>query len=170
MLYLRRCTLAGTEYARIEQPADSSSGQKNLIIVHQPDIWIIDVKKDKVSHTVNPGPDFSIHNPILGPDTPIDLSALEYGHEVEFFDHSKTAALGTTEFDGVRCNATKVRSSTCDVVLYTSIKTNKPLRLEVFKDTNLILQVKYLSYDTDLAFDSWLFEPPKNVSMSTDTP
>jgi hypothetical protein len=63
----------GNRYARVEQETDPSSHAANLIIVNEPNIWAID-SADKIgNHSTNPGPDFTVHNPIFGSDGPAEL-------------------------------------------------------------------------------------------------
>ena len=65
--------LAGEHYARIEQPADLTSGKQNLLIVRGRDLWVIDTLKRTGTHSINSSPDFTVHNPILGPHSPAEL-------------------------------------------------------------------------------------------------
>ena len=52
--------------------------------------------------------------------------------------------------------------------LSTAIDTKKnvPIELKAFKDGKMQFTVEYLSYETDLPFDSSLFDPPKDVHLS----
>ena len=76
--------LAGDRYARVEEETDSAS--KKLIVVNEPDIWVADLGNKIGSHTINPGPDFTVHNPILGADVPDELFDFQFGHEIEFLE------------------------------------------------------------------------------------
>ena len=110
--------LAGSNYARIEQPADLVSDRKNLIIVNNRDVWVIDARTTTGRHQVNHDADFSVHNPILGPDCPAALQKLEYGHEIEFIDQSHAISLGHKRIGSAECDVFEVKSGDYRIVWY----------------------------------------------------
>jgi hypothetical protein len=158
--------LAGDRYARIEQPADSTTDSMNLIIVNEPNIWLIDVRNKTGNHSTNPGPDFSVHNPILGPDCPEELFDFEFGHEVDFLKQSGAKSLGSKQIGERECETKQFAAMNYLVNISVDAKKNVPIELKAFKDGKMQFTVEYLSYETDLPFDSSLFDPPKDVHLS----
>ena len=156
--------LAGERYARIEQFADLTSDRKNLIIVSEPDIWLVDAVHKTVSHSVNHGPDLTVHNPILGPDGPEELFPLEYGREVDFFK-ANASRLPPQELDGTRCDVRQMTLHGYRLRLYVDSRRQIPVEMEAFKDGEFVLRVRYDSYRTDLPLDSSLFEPPNGLTV-----
>ena len=158
--------LAGSNYARIEQPADLVSDRKNLIIVNNRDVWVIDARTATGRHQVNHDVDFSVHNPILGPDCPAALQKLEYGHEIEFIDQSHAISLGHKRIGSAECDVFEVKSGDYRIVSYICTPTRCPVLIEVFKAEDSILHINYLTCKTGIPFDSAIFVPPKGVTFS----
>ena len=161
--------VAGDRYARIEQETDLHLGDKNLIIVNQPDIWIIDSKKKEGGHMVNPGPDFTVHNPILGPDGPDELFGFQYGREVAFFDQGGTKVLGAQKVAGIDCEARELTVGDYRILLFVS-RAKFPLRVTVFYVGKLALELNYISYEQGLPFDLTLFKPPPDIQITESAP
>jgi hypothetical protein len=159
--------VAGDRYARIEEQADGVA--PNLIIVSEPDIWVIDGKKKNGSHMVNPGPDLTVHNPILGPEGPEELFDFEYGRELRFFENSKTTDLGFKEINGVGCDVQEVRSGDYRVVMNLMRSKKIPHSIDIFLNGRAVIRLEYISYEQDLPFDRFLFRPPNGISIS-DSP
>lgn len=156
--------LAGEYYARIEQPAELTSGKQNLLIVRGRDVWVIDILKKTGTHSINSSPDFTVHNPILGPNGPSELFEFEYGREVAFFEKTLTKQLGPEKIEGVECLGREVTAGNYRVVLYTN-RTKSPVKVQVFRNANMILEIKYLSYEEGLPFDRTLFQPPEGIDL-----
>lgn len=159
--------VAGDRYARIEQPGDNET--TNLIIVSQPDIWVIDGKKKQGNHMINPGPDFTVHNPILGPEGPQELFDFEYGRELGFFENSQATDLGLKEINGVGCDVQELRSGDYRIVMNLTRSRKIPHSIEIFLNGRAVIRLEYITYERDLPFDSSLFRPPNGIVIA-DSP
>jgi len=157
--------LAGKTCARIEQYADVSSDLKNLIIVREPEIWLVDIRRKTVGHSTNRSNDLTVHNPILGPDGPEDLIEFEYGHEVEFFNKAHTSHLGRKKWRGIECDVREVASGDYRFRLYRDRSTNLPVKIEALKNGAIMFDVQYLSYRNDILFDPSLFQPAADLTV-----
>ncbi|PZR71989.1 MAG: hypothetical protein DLM73_14245 [Chthoniobacterales bacterium] len=155
--------VAGDRYARIEEQVDLDT--QNLIIVSEPDIWVIDGKRKHGSHMVNPGPDLSVHNPILGPEGPAELFDFEYGRELRFFANSKTIKLGFKEINGVSCDVRELRSGDYRIIMNIIQGRKTPHSVEIFVNDRALLRLEYVSYEEDLPFDRSLFGPPLGIPL-----
>ncbi len=158
--------LAGDRYARVEQPADGVSDRVNLIIVNEPDVWLIDGRNKTGNHSTNSGPDFRVHNPILGPDCPDELFGFEFGHEVDFLKRAGVKTLGFKQIGERTCATKQFAAKNYLVTVSIDTKKNVPVELKAFLDGEMKFTVEYLNYEIGLPFNSSLFEPPKDVHVS----
>ena len=167
--------VAGDRFARVEEPGDAQT--PNLIIVNEPDIWVIEGKKHRGSHMINPGPDYTVHNPILGPNAPQQLLGLEYGREMRFFAEVSTKnSIGIKSVAFRDFGSKEIRGTTCDVheiryddyrVLLNIIRTKQiPRSIEIFRDERPVVRMEYVDYETDLPFDQTLFKPPDGILIA----
>jgi hypothetical protein len=83
---------AGSTYCRVEEAPNPKDNIHGLLIVNEPNAWIVNLATKTARHTVDPGPTFNCHLPIFsGPisnasDT-VDYTklGLEFGYELEYF-------------------------------------------------------------------------------------
>lgn len=83
---------AGNKYCRVEESPDPDHGIHGLLIISEPDVWMVNLTSKTAQHLVDPGPTFNCRLPIFpGPVTGtgdnLDYTklGLEFGHELEFF-------------------------------------------------------------------------------------
>ena len=158
--------LAGARYARIEQETDATSDAPDLIIVNEPDIWTINRSAKLGNHSINSGPDFSVHNPVLGPDCPDNLFDFEFGREVEFMERVKAQSLESKEIDSRKCKTMQFETKVYRILLYFDATSNSPVQLQAFEDDRIKFTVDYLSYEKNVQFDPALFQPAKDVTLT----
>ena len=167
--------VAGDRCARIEEPVDAKT--RNLLIVNQPDIWVIDGGKQQGSHMINPGPDFVVHNPILGPNAPQPLLGLEYGREMRFFAEAFTKNrvginsvafrdLGSKQIKGTACDLHEIRSGDYRVLLNIIPTKQVPHSIQIFVKGRPVIELEYVEYETNLPFDESLFKPPAGMPIT----
>src|SRR5215468_11065783 len=70
---------AGDSYARIEMEADTARGVQELVVISEPDLWVINLLDRTVKHELDKGPTYLVHCPILPTDGPAEFSRLEFG-------------------------------------------------------------------------------------------
>lgn len=75
-------------FARVAEGPDNALKIQQLMIVNQPDIWLLELMSKQGKHIVNPGPNYDVHISMFE-RTLKDLGDLEYGNEVEFFKSHK---------------------------------------------------------------------------------
>jgi hypothetical protein len=82
---------AGSGYCRSEEVLDHEDGIHGLMIVNEPDAWLVNLHTMTAQHVVDPGPTFICHLPIFrGQDgAPTDMKnpilSLEFGQEIAYF-------------------------------------------------------------------------------------
>src|ERR1700674_3791443 len=92
---------AGTRYCRTEEVPDAKLGIHGLVIVSEPDAWLINLLTKTALHQVDPGPTFNCRLPLFADDLRSatdprnQLAELEFGRELGYFRSS-----GATINDG----------------------------------------------------------------------
>jgi hypothetical protein len=161
------------KYSRIEEPPNPERGIHNLIINKEPDSWTINLLDKTVRHSVDPGPTFSAHTPIIWtpkpdgqPDPDKEFQDLEFGNEVGFFRGHKARDIGLRKVEEKECSALAIKAVEREVILLVDPVTDKPVQMDFTKDGKPDFSIRYLSYETDLPFDSSLFEPPPGLKIT----
>ncbi len=83
---------AGSTYCRVEEAPDTDHNIHGLLIVNEPNAWMVNLATKTAQHVVDPGPTLNCHLPIFSspvPNTSDDVDyaklGLEFGHELEYF-------------------------------------------------------------------------------------
>jgi hypothetical protein len=83
---------AGNRYCRVEEAPDPDQGIHGLMIINEPDWWMVNLFSKTARHGVDPGPTFNCRQVIFANGTPQSLDdeskqimQLEFGRELEFF-------------------------------------------------------------------------------------
>jgi len=153
----------GAKYLRFEDAPNPQTKIHGLIIVAEPDIWIVDRNTNQAQHAVDPGPNFKIHFPLLASETSEKLHELEFGREVEFFQENGAKEMGNQEVDGLKCRL--FRLETDDRVATLFLKTDDtPLQVMV-KSADYEYAVRFLVYDAQRRPDKSLFQLPPGVQL-----
>jgi len=153
----------GGEYLRFEDAPNPQTKIHGLIIVAEPDIWIVDRNTNQGQHTVDPGPTFKIHFPLLASETSEKLRQLEFGHELEFFQENGAKDMGVQEVDGLKCKLFRLETDDREATLF--LKTDDtPLQISV-KSADYEYTVRFLRYDAQRRPDKSLFQLPSGVQL-----
>lgn len=83
---------AGSGYCRTEELPDLDRGIHGLMVVNEPDAWMVNLLTKTAQHFVDPGPTFNCHLPIFhgeqvksAADMKNSLLDLEFGQELSYF-------------------------------------------------------------------------------------
>lgn len=155
---------ASEKFGRLEETPDPVGGIHGLMVVSEPDIWMINQMDHSGKHAVDTGPTYNFVAPILAtsrlfPDgvIPETLRSLEYGREVEYFAANHAKNLG---------EKAELEKNGFKFILWKDPESNHPRRLEVFQNANHVFDVIYLKYETGLPFDAELFQPPTGIQIT----
>jgi len=162
----RTLYIGGGTYSRLEEAPDPEQHIHGLIITSEPDVWMINLFGRRGQHIIDPGPTFVTHHNIMGAEAPKELWALEFGKEVEFLQNHHAAPAEAKVIEGQQCDASEYGLAPYRIVLYVRSDTHTPFQLDIFKDDSAYSSVRYLSYETGIAFDAALFRPPADVTMT----
>lgn len=73
---------AGSRYCRTEEAPDPEREIHGLLIINEPDYWIVNLMTKTGGHGVDTGPAFNCRMPIFPDTLGFDL---EFGHELDYF-------------------------------------------------------------------------------------
>lgn len=161
---------AGNQFCRTEEEPDPEHGIHGLLIVNEPDAWLVNLETKSVQHMVDPGPTFNCRMPIfaaLPSSAPEDeakqINALEFGYELEFFKSKGATGQPGGVQQGQQTTAYKLRIGDSTLALFTYGTPERPLAAAWLRgDKNEIFW--YSGYG-QVDFDSKLFAKPVNVKI-----
>lgn len=153
----------GNDYLRFEDAPHPKTKIHGLIIVAEPDIWIVDRNTNQAQHTVDPGPNYKIHFPLFASETSEKLRELEFGRELEYFRENDAKSLPAQDVDGNKCKLYRLEIGDREVTLF--LKSNEtPLQI-VVKSPEYEYAMRFLRYETDRKPDKSLFQLPPGVQL-----
>lgn len=153
----------GNGYLRFEDAPNPQTKIYGLIIVAEPDIWIVDRNSNQARHTVDPGPNYKIHFPLFASETAEKLREIEFGRELEYFHENNAKELGTEEIDGFKCKVFRLKIEDREVTMF--LKTNgTPLQI-VVKSPDYEYAMRFLRYEPERKPDKSQFQLPPGVQL-----
>lgn len=157
--------LAGTKYARVAETVDVNNHIHGLLIISEPDAWLINLYDKSGRHVIDPDPSLTVHIPIFPTpgEAKMKLSQLELGNELEFFTANQAKQSAGEVFHGIGTTRYEATVSGRRVVLWIDTKTQKPVRISLVKGLET-KTIEYVAYE-ELPFDSSLFQPPAGIAM-----
>lgn len=165
--------LAGKKYARMEEETDVQNRIHELVVINEPDTWLINLADNTGRHVVDPGPTFDVHSPIFWtakpegqPDPDKEFKDLEFGSEMQFFRERGAQDVGMRQVEEKNCRALALKKGSREVTLLFDPNTSKPCQIDISNEGKPEFSIRYLEYKTGLPFQKSLFEPPKGVTMT----
>jgi outer membrane lipoprotein-sorting protein len=156
---------AGTKYARVEEAPDTGKGIHGLLIINEPDAWMINLFQKSGQHMVDTGPTFNARLPIFNarPVSTAKIAELEFGRELDFFTKNNAKPESETT-NGTTTNRYEVTIDGRTLILWTGAESKKPLRVSLVHGEQT-QTFEYVSYQDNLEFDPSLFRPPTGVAV-----
>ena len=159
----RKVWLLGKAFLRFEDVPNPETKVHGLIIVDEPDIWIIDRNKGQGRHAIDPGPQYVIHFPIFPREQSEKLKQLEFGSELKFFQDNGAKVLASQNVDGIKCKLYRMELDDRELTLFLT-PDNLPLQI-VVQSANLKYAVRFLRYDPNQKPDMNLFKVPPGIKI-----
>jgi hypothetical protein len=166
----------GEKYNRSEEAPDPVLGIHGLIIMNEPDAWMINLMDKTGTHMVDGGPTYVVHDCIVSPPnksqaefqafTTSSISGFEFGKEMEFLKKHKAKKSGPLSIGGVSCDRYELTIDGYLIDLFAKNGTETPYQLKVSKEQTQISYLRYDTYRTDLQPDLSLFKPPAGIKIS----
>ena len=166
---------AGNRYCRIEEAPDPEQGIHRLIIVNEPDYWMVNLFTKTGRHSVDPGPTYNCHLPIFAYGTPQSLDEetkeirqLEFGQEFEFFKSKGATAEKGPVLQTKETSVYRAKVGTAALALFTYGTPERPLAVALQREgkSDLFWYSGYGQVD----FDPKLFTKPENVKIEDSKP
>lgn len=160
----RKLWRLGTKYLRFEDVPNPEARTHALVIVAEPDLWMVDRTTKTGKHALDPGPTYRVRFPILSKEPSPRLKELEFGSEIDFFTANKARELPPQTIEGVQFRALAVTIDERDLTLYVRAD-GRPFQLTV-KAGEVEYSIRITRYLPDLAPDLKVFEPPKEINFA----
>ncbi len=151
------------EFLRFEDVPNPETKVHGLIIVDEPDIWIIDRNKGQGQHAIDPGPQYVVHFPIFPREPSEKLKQLEFGSEFRFFQDNGAKEIASQSVDGIKCRLYRLELDDRELTLFLK-PDNVPLQIEV-QSAGVKYAVRFLRYDPDQKPDMSLFKVPPGIKI-----
>ena len=157
----------GNRYGRTEEPPNLQTGVRLVVIVAEPDLWIVDLASRRGMHQRDKGPTFNFRARIFG-DPSIKskfISALEFGCEASWMIEAGAQRTTVKHPELGDVERLEYREDSEMLVLYT--RSGLPRRLELHLANQLQSIVDYQEYVTNLQFQKTLFERPAGIDFGS---
>ena len=159
----RKIWLLGKTFLRFEDVANPETKTLALVIVNEPNIWIIDRNKSEGQHALDPGPQYVVRFPIFPREQSDKLKQLEFGSELSFFRENGAEELASQTVDGIKCKVYRLDLDDRKVTLFMK-HDNLPLQIEV-QSTDVKYAIRFLKYDPNQKPDMNLFKVPPGIKI-----
>lgn len=162
---------AGTRYCRIEESPDPEHGIHGLVVINEPDTWLVNLLPKTAQHQVDSGPTFNCRLPVFvtgedvksAADTRSQLMGLEFGRELAYFEEKGAASGPGPTLEGKTTKAYKVEISDSQLILFTSGTPEKPVA--VARQHGNKRDVYWYGAYEQVPFDAKLFAKPEGVRI-----
>jgi hypothetical protein len=166
---------AGDLDCRMEEQADPAHGIHGLMIIHEPDAWMVNLASHTALHIVNTGPVFHCRMPIFADrlrDMPADeqkpIGDLEFGREIEFFSDRGAKPHPGPILQGYKTTMYELQFGASSLALFTQGDPDLPLAVVWRREKNH--EVFWYSSYTQMPFDAALFTKPGGVTITEAKP
>lgn len=155
----------GYKYSRTEESPDPVQNIHGLIIINEPDAYIINKFTQSGKHIVDRGETTDVHIPVF-PIAKIskEIWKLEMGHENAFFEEHDAILTGTKIIEGITCNVYTIKINRIKLTLYKRQDNGNPLQVGIETD-NIAYDIRYIKYENGLTPNFKLFEVPSGITI-----
>jgi len=173
----KRMYRAGSRYCRTEENPDLENGIHGLLILNEPDYWMINRLTKSGRHYVDEGPTCNCRMPIFSGAVEIKTAQdmknpfleIEFGHELEYFRPRSNAPVPGPVLLGKETKNYVVEVGDSKVVLFTDGDPEAPVAIA--RSTDKGRQEIYWYGEFELVpFDAKLFAPPEGIKIEEAKP
>lgn len=161
---------AGTRYCRVEEALDGGSGPRELLIIREPDVWVVNLSDRKGQHSLDAGPALECHLPIFSGPPPGSTDktdyvrmGLEFGAELAFFRKMGAAAQSGPVLQDKATTSYILNFDGTRLALFTYGPDQHPLLLA--RTCAHSEELYWYSGYGQLPFEEELFEVPQGVEI-----
>jgi hypothetical protein len=162
---------AGTRYCRTEELPDRVLGIHGLMIINEPDVWMINLFAKAGKHYLDHGPTFDCRMPIFidadkvksADDLTNPLYELEFGQELAYFKRKGALRQEGPVLQGKPTNAYVVTVGDWQFILFTNGQPERPI--SVTRDRAKYRETVWYGAYEELPFDPKLFAVPEGMKI-----
>ena len=166
---------SGSQYCRIEEQPDPAHGIHGLVIINEPDAWMINLATNSAQHMVDPGPTFNCRLPVFAnrvsslPESEgKQIGGLEFGLEYEFFKSSGATAQPGPVLQTKQTTSYQLHFGESTLALFTYGAPERPLAVAWTRGEKRDIYW-YSGYGQE-PFDPKLFSKPEQVKIEGAKP
>jgi hypothetical protein len=160
---------SGDRYCRVEEEPDPSQGIHGLMIINEPDYWMVNLMTKTARHGLDPGPTYSCHLPIFGngvdksPNSEAaQIAALEFGLELDYFKGKGATPQKGPVLQTKETTAYRLEVGTSALALFTYGTPERPLAVVLQRGEKS--DIYWYSGYGQVDFDPVLFAKPLDVT------
>jgi len=157
---------AATAFCRIDEEPDEKYGIHGRIIIHEPDVWMVNRADNTARHFVDKGPTFNCRLPMFAFDAETlktKIGELEFGRELEFFQKN-----GAVRVDGPKvsfaANYYELKIDDAVLRLVEIADIHAPKMVGFTRGTKSYV-VEYHLWDDHVPFKPEVFAKPSDVKI-----
>ena len=161
---------AGNGYCRTEELPDPDHGIHGLMILNEPDAWMVNLLTKTAQHFVDTGPTFNCHLPIFrgeqvkaAADMKSPLLELEFGQELGYFKRKGAAPNKGPVLRDKPTTVYAIGISDSRVFLFTTGTPERPWA--VAREHGNVKEIFWYGVYEELPFDQKLFSKPEGVRI-----
>ena len=156
----------GNDKLRIEEAPDNANGIHGLVIVAEPNIWMINLFDATGQHIVDPGPTFNaVASVIAIQGLPGKLAGLQLGCEADFLAANAVAPTRTEHIGDAYFTTYRIADGNDAIELLEHRGTVTPAYARYYHVGELKLVLRYDVYERDLPEDPSLFLAPTGIAL-----
>lgn len=156
----------GAYFLRSEEDVDPVRGDQNVIIVAEPDVWMINLANRTGQHSLDPGPELVVRAPIPPVGAPPQLLRLEFGCEREFLAQFAPTPEAEAPWGARRAALHRVTVGEHSVALLMDSRRNTPLMVSYLRQGRPVVVFRYDEYRHGLPDRPELFTPDKTIRIT----
>jgi hypothetical protein len=160
---------AGSRYCRIEELPDTEHGIHGLVIINEPDAWLVNLLTKTAQSQLDPGPTFNCRLPTFtsavrsATDTSNQITALEFGRELTYFHGKGATSRPGPILQGKSTIMYTVEIDDSQLLLFTSGTPEKPVA--VARQHGKKREAYWYGVYEELPFDPKLFTKPDDIKV-----
>jgi hypothetical protein len=154
---------AGAAYCRIEEEEDTENGIHGLMIVNEPNAWMVNLTAKTARRIVDPGPTFNCHLPLFADDPDKETAGLEFGLEMQFFQSKGATSREGAVLQGKQTTQYQVAVGSSKLALFTYGNPERPLAVGRVRGNKG--EIYWYSGYGEVPFDATLFAKPEGVKI-----
>jgi len=158
----------GERQGRVEEALNPETRVHLVIVVNEPDLWMVNLAERRGRYIRDPGPTFYFRARLFA-DAAVNsmfIRSLEIGCELSWLREAGIKPQRVAHPTLGSLNKIEFKEGKERLVVFE--KANKPVRIELFGGNGLIMAMNYLSYEADLKAKPELFTKPEGIVFETE--